>query len=171
MAELVDAAVFKTEVLSGANAGSSPAAGTTAITFKDNVMANARDQMKMIESELARIRSEMDRLRAQEELLLSLRQKMSGEPVPQKTVRKRSANIKPLVIDTMHEAGFAGATSSEVDSIVRRSAPTVAKDTVGSILSRLKADGALVYDGERYYEKQFAPNTNGPFETGLRAVN
>jgi hypothetical protein len=33
----------------------------------------------------------------------------------------------------------------------------VAKDTVGSVLSRLKSDGALVYVGERYYEKGQEP--------------
>lgn len=136
-------------------------------------MANARDQMKIIEGELERIRSEIDRLRAQEEVLLALRQKMSGEPAQaDRPVRKaRSGSVKPLVIDIMHDAGFTGATTSEVDEMVRRSVPAVAKDTVGSILSRLKSDGALVYDGERYYEKQFAPKPTAPFEGGLRAVN
>ena len=133
-------------------------------------MANARDQMKMIESELARIRSDIERLRAQEEVLIALQSKMSGEPTPSPSPRKRSANIKPLVIDIMHEAGFTGATTAEVDEMVRRRVPTVAKDSVGSILSRLKSAGALVHDGERYYEKQFAPKPSGPFEGTLRAV-
>lgn len=134
-------------------------------------MANARDQMKMIESELARIRSDMERLRAQEEVLLALQAKMTGDPTPPSSPRKRSPNVKPLVLDIMREAGFTGGTTAEVDEMVRRKVPTVAKDTVGSILSRLKADGALVYDGERYYEKQFAPKPNSPFEGGLRAVS
>lgn len=130
---------------------------------------NAKEQMQMIEAELARIRAEIQRLHAQEEVLLGLRQKMSGEPP--RPGRKRSPAIKPLVIDIMHEAGFAGATSGEVDQMVRRTVPGVAKDTVGSILSRLKSDGALVYDSDRYYEKQFAPKPSAPFEPGLRAVN
>jgi hypothetical protein len=136
-------------------------------------MANARDQMKIIEAELERVRSEIERLRAQEEVLLGLRQKMSGEPMQaDKPLRKaRSGGVKPLVIDIMHEAGFTGATTAEVDEMVRRTVPQVAKDSVGSILSRLKSAGALVYDGERYYEKQFAPKPNSPFEGGLRAVN
>lgn len=134
-------------------------------------MANARDQMKIIEGELARIRAEIERLRAQEDVLLDLQRKMSGEPTPPPTPRKRSPSIKPLVIDIMHAAGFAGATTGEVDEMVRRDIPSVAKDTVGSVLSRLKADGALIYDGDRYYEKQFAPKPKAPFEGGLRAVN
>jgi hypothetical protein len=63
----------------------------------------------------------------------------------------------------MHRAGFTGATSAEVDEAVRRQVPTVAKDTVGSVLSRLKSDGALTHDGERYYEKRFAPQPGGSF--------
>ena len=133
-------------------------------------MANARDQMKMIEGELERIRSEIARLRAQEEVLVALQKKMSGE-VAAPAARKRSGAVKPLVIDIMREAGFTGATTAEVDEMVRRSVPTVAKDTVGSVLSRLKSDGALIYDGERYYEKRFAPKPSSPFEGALRAVS
>ncbi|SMF68068.1 hypothetical protein [Allosphingosinicella indica] len=129
---------------------------------------NAKEQMQMIDAELARIRSEIERLRAQEEVLLKLRSSFSGEPAA--VARKRSSPVKPLVIDIMRSVGFAGATSAEVDDMVREKVPTVAKDSVGSILSRLKSAGALVYSGERYYEKQFAPKAESPFEQGLRAV-
>ncbi len=81
-------------------------------------------------------------------------------------------SVKPFVIDAMREAGFAGATSNEVEyDRASKSVPDVAKDTVGSLLSRLKADGALVYDGIRYYESSFAPRTNNPFEAAAHAVN
>lgn len=133
-------------------------------------MTTAREQMKMIESELARIRTEIARLQAQEEVLLGLYSKMSGEPVVV-NVRRRSPAIKPIVLDIMQRVGFTGATTAEVDEEVKRSVPSVAKDTVGSILSRLKGDGALVYDGERYFVKQFAPKPTVPFDGGLRAVN
>ena len=129
-------------------------------------MSTAREQMKMIEGELARIRAEIEKLKAQEEVLLRLQGQMSGEPVV--PVRKRSPNIKPLVLDIMARAGCTGATTSDVDKEVREKVPTVAKDTVGSILSRLKSDGALTYDGERYYEKRFTPTPSQG--GGLRAV-
>ena len=136
-------------------------------------MANAREQMKMIETELARVREQLGKLQAQEEMLHTLLKRMAGETEVDepKQARKRAGSVKPFVIDAMREAGFAGATSNEVDTIVRRSVPDVAKDTVGSLLSRLKADGALVYDGVRYYEKQFAPRANNPFEASAHAVN
>jgi hypothetical protein len=137
---------------------------------KESAMTTAREQMKIIEGELAQIRAEIERLKAKEEVLVGLLGKMGGDTPSPPTQRKRSPNIKPLVLELMNRAGFTGATTSEVDHAVRQRVPTVAKDTVGSILSRLKSDGALMYDGERYYEKQFAPKPPAPFEGGLRAV-
>jgi hypothetical protein len=147
-------------------------AGAT-IATKGNTMANAREQMKMIETELARVREEIEKLRIEEALLVKMLAKMKGEPeIVRTTSRTRSPSVKPLVLDIMRSAGFEGATTSEVDERVREKVPTVAKDTVGSILSRLKSEGALVYWGERYYEKQFAPKEQeSPFDRGFRAVN
>jgi hypothetical protein len=133
-------------------------------------MARKNEQMKIIEGELAQVRAEIERLKVKEETLLSLLGKMGGEGAPPPTVqRTRSPNIKPLVLEIMHRVGFTGATTAEVDREVREKVPTVAKETVGSILSRLKSFGALTYDGVRYYEKQFTPKP--PFEGGLRAVS
>ena len=135
-------------------------------------MARVSEQMRIMDAELARIRSEIDRLRAQEEVIVKLRAQIGGEPVVEpKQPRKRSGSVKPVVIDYMQQVGFTGATSAEVDEAVRKAVPDVARDTVGSILSRLKSDGALVYVRDRYYVKQFAPNTNAPFDQGLSAVN
>lgn len=134
-------------------------------------MANARDQMKMIEAELERVRGEIEKLRVEEALLVKMLGKMSGDPTAGKK-RTRSPSVKPVVLDIMREAGANGATTAEVDRLVREKVPSVAKDTVGSILSRLKSDGALSYVGERYYEKQFAPKEDpSPFDRSLRAVS
>ena len=129
-------------------------------------MTTAREQKDMIEAKLAAIREQIATLRAQEKVLADLLAEMSG----QKKARVRSPNIKPMVLDIMREAGEAGATSRQVDEAVRAQVPTVGTDTVGSVLSRLKSAGALVHDGERYYEKKFAPPAR-PFDGGLRAVN
>ena len=134
-------------------------------------MATAREQQAMMKTKLEQIRKEIETLRAQEALLLELLGEADERPQPK--ARQRSRPIKPLVIDYMAEVAEAGATSREVDEHVRTAVPTVAADTVGSVLSRLKADGALVYDGERYYEKRFAPK-DAPsmgFNGGLHAVN
>lgn len=132
-------------------------------------MAKASEQMKMIDAELQRIRDEMERLRIEEGVLLRMKAKMSGEALPDK--RPRSRSVKPVILDIMHEVGPTGATTAEVDAKVKLVVPTVAKDTVGSILSRLKSEGALVYEGDRYYEKQFAPKPSGSFSGEARTVN
>lgn len=135
-------------------------------------MASAREQMKIFESELARVRSEIEKLRIEEALLLKMLAKISGEPEPSaQPARTRSPNVKPVVLDIMHSVGPLGATTTEVDDLVRAKIPSVAKDTVGSVLSRLKSEGALIYSGERYFEKQFAPRADANFEKALRAVS
>lgn len=125
--------------------------------------------MKIVEEELERIRAEIARLSIEEATLVKVLNKHHGTPETPKP-RTRSPSVKPLVLQIMAQAGTDGATSNEVDHIVRERIPSVAKDTVGSVLSRLKSDGALVYVGERYYEKKFSPDTN-PFDGKLRAVN
>lgn len=132
-------------------------------------MATARDQMKMLQEELDRVRASIDKLRIEEDTLERMLRRMNGQS-GSKRERPRSPSVKPLVLDVMKNAGTRGATSVEVDQLVRRDVPSVAKDTVSSVLSRLKADGALVYEGDRYYEKQFAPEPKPASSIGLRAV-
>lgn len=127
-------------------------------------MATAKEQQMKMQDKLAAVRKQIDELRIQERLLVEL----LGEEAPKAPVRQRSPNIKQHVLTYMQAVGEKGATSGEVDAAVREKVPTVAKDTVGSVLSRLKSDGALGYDGERYYEKRFTPAPR-PFE-GLRNV-
>ena len=118
-------------------------------------MPNARDQMKAIQSELERVQAEISKLRIEEDTLKRLLATLNGDP-PKR--RKRAANVKPIVLEIMASAKREGATSVEVNELVREQVPTVAKDTVASVLSRLKSDGALVYDGERYYERRYDPS-------------
>lgn len=125
------------------------------------------EKMKSLQEEVARIDAEIERLRARREAFVDALAIVSGgtgasptAPAPSK--RKRSANVKPVVLDIMWNAGSGGATSAEVTDLVKEKVPSVAKDTVGSVLSRLKADGALVHDGEKYYDKRFAPKPPAP---------
>lgn len=133
-------------------------------------------KMKLLDEEIARLNAEIARLQARREGVIRAKELLSGGQsggqVPPTTPepRKRATNIKPLILDLMKGAGNDGATSAQVAAAVREQAPAVAKDTVGSVLSRLKADGALVYDGERYYDARFAPKAEKPPFDGLKAV-
>ena len=133
-------------------------------------MATAREQMKTIDAELERVRAEIAQLRTEEAILIRLRAKMGGETVETVAPRKRSNGVTPLVLDLLRMAGSDGMASADVGILVREKLPGVAKDTVSSVLSRLKSDGALVYSGDRYFERKFAPKEpTNPFEP-LRSV-
>lgn len=133
-------------------------------------MARESKEMSVIREELALVQAEIARLKIRESVLLDLQRRIAGQPPAPPEPRKRAVNIKPLVIDIMAKAGSAGATSKDVDDAVRVTHPSVGDATVASVLSRLKADGALAFDGERYYEKRYAPPSR-PFEPQSRAVN
>jgi hypothetical protein len=131
-------------------------------------MSTVGKKMKPVDDEIKRVDGEIARLQGVRDGLVRARALMSGDMetgAATVEVRKRSANIKPLILDIMRSAGSTGATSNEVSALVKERVPTVAKDTVGSVLSRLKADKALSHDGERYYDARFAPKTDQrPFE-------
>lgn len=127
-------------------------------------------KMQPLDAEITRLDAEIARLQGERAGLLRAKELLTGEETPIKLEpRKRVTSVKPLVLDIMSDVGAAGATTAEVDDRVRGMVPAVAKDTVGSVLSRLKSEGALVYEGDRYYEKRHAPERR-PFDP-LRVVN
>ena len=130
-------------------------------------MANAREQMKTIEAELHRIQAEIAKLRIEEETLRRLLAKIEGKGYVAER-KRRAPNVKPVVLDIMTKAGEVGATSTEVAEAVKEKVPEVAKDTVGSVLSRLKSDGALIYDGVRYFDSRFRSRS---IDVGAGRVN
>jgi len=126
-------------------------------------MSPKEKKMKPLDDEIARLDAEIARLQGERAGLIRAKSLLLGEVAQMPTEpRKRAASVKPIVLDIMGAVGEAGATTAEVDTKVRETVPNVAKDTVGSILSRLKSEGALVYEGDRYYEKRFAPKR--PFD-------
>ena len=132
-------------------------------------MATPGKNMKPIDDEISRIDAEIARLQGERSGLLKAKELLTGEGnEPARPLRRRAPSVKPVVLDVMRNAGPRGATTAEVDRHVRLAVPTVAKETVGSILSRLKSDGALVYEGDRYYDKRHAPGARAG--DALRAV-
>lgn len=132
-------------------------------------MTKAKEQMKTIKDDLDRVQAQIAALQIEEAVLKRLLARLSGEPEEvSKVVRKRVSSVKPLVMDVVHNAGTEGLTSGAAAALVQERLPEVSRETVGSVLSRLKSDGAFVYIGDRYYEKEFAPQRGW---SGLAAVN
>ena len=66
-------------------------------------------------------------------------------------------NVKRAVLDIVHEAGRVGVTAAEVIDRAAAKGRELNPGSVASLLSRFKQEGALTFDGERYY--QAAPSS------------
>ena len=132
-------------------------------------MTRVTPTMKKLDEQIAMIDRQIQELQFKRLGLLEFKSSLSGEPETA-VVKKRATNVKPMVLDIMRVAGAQGATSAEVYDLARRLNPIIGRETISSVLSRLKADGALTYSGERYYEKQATPPSGGWSPT-LSAVN
>lgn len=65
-------------------------------------------------------------------------------------------------------AGSAGVTAAEIVDRARTLGRELDRGSVSSLLSKFKSQGALTFDGERYYPASKAPPPDSP---PLRVVN
>jgi hypothetical protein len=75
-------------------------------------------------------------------------------------------NVKRTILEVVQEAGKAGVTASEVISRAAAKGRTLNAGSVASLLSRMKQDGVLTFDGERYC----LAGVQGPQEPPLKIV-
>lgn len=64
--------------------------------------------------------------------------------------------VKTLIIDLLKEVGTTGLNAQTAVDLADRRGVSVGKESVSSLLSRLKKDDVVVYDGDRYRLKEFA---------------
>jgi hypothetical protein len=148
---MVDATVFKTEAWRQMRVR---VPSGVLIPFQELLMATAKETMSTIENQLSDVRREIDRLKIEEATLMRLIRTLGGQ-TEDDAPRKRIPNVKPLVLQIMQASGANGATSTEVYQTVRQRHSDISRDTVSSVLSRLKSAEALRYDGERYFDTRF----------------
>lgn len=70
--------------------------------------------------------------------------------------RRRRSGIKDTVLDLLNEVGTTGLNGAVAVEIAERRGIHLDRQSVSSLLSRLKADGVAVYEGQRYKLKQFS---------------
>lgn len=97
---------------------------------------------------------------------------MTGGEAPSEERRQRVGNVKGVVLDALERAKATGLTSAEALAAAQAELPQVQRDTVSSLLSRLKKEGTLAYDGNRYYVAAYAPTEGNqrPFDLHVRAA-
>jgi len=69
---------------------------------------------------------------------------------------QRRRNVKATTMDLIVEAGEVGITATEVVERAAARGRTLPLPSISSLLSRLKREGTLRFDGERYYPTKAA---------------
>lgn len=117
--------------------------------------------MNDIRSRLERIRREIEKLQAQESLLLEM---LDETPTPKQT-RAVKGSVKTTVLDLLEEVGRSGLNAATAVDLAKEKGIDLERGSVSSLLSRLKTDEVVVYDGNAYRLKKF---TEMPGVTPLR---
>jgi hypothetical protein len=121
--------------------------------------------MKAIEEAIARLEAERARIDGKiEGLREAIRlQAGGGNNIPEASERKRArrGNLKESVLDLAKTVGDRGLTADECVTMARETKGIeLVPASVSSLLSRLKNDGVVFFDGERYRLKQYAGPRN-----------
>lgn len=122
-----------------------------------------RKIIKDFEDDLAVLRRKRDLLDMEIQTVERLIRKAKGEAEPsEQDARPKRQNVKSVVIGLIQERAALGITPSIAVDLAAARGIALEKATVSSILSRLKADGVVSYDGTVYREarpaKAPAPN-------------
>ena len=126
-------------------------------------MARAGPKMK---ASLQKLVSERDRLLAQIESLKSevkgmeraiqlLEHEEVAEQVSARTTKRGDA--KTVLLDLLREVGTTGLNASTAVAMAERRGSKLERGTAASNLSRMKADGVVIHDGEKYRLPEFRP--------------
>jgi DNA-binding PadR family transcriptional regulator len=117
--------------------------------------------MKMLIEQRDKLLKEIEALRHKVEGLEMAMGLIGGQNDEASTLRaggKRRSNVKGLIIGLLTEAGTSGLNAISTVERASRKGVILPRPTASSILSRLKADGVAVYDGNVYRLKEFSNN-------------
>lgn len=106
--------------------------------------------MTDMKARLNEIEREIEKLQAKRELLLD----MMGE-TPKPAARAPKGSVKTTVLDLLERVGRSGLNAAKAVEMVGAEGGEIDRGSVSSLLSRLKSDGVVVYDGDMYRLKKF----------------
>ncbi len=108
-------------------------------------------ELKGIERGIARVQSKMEATSA------------AVEPKAhrKKATKKRRGDVKASLLRLLEGAGTTGLNAAGAVQLAADQGWTLNRGTVSSLLSKLKEDGALVYEGDRYKLKPKVAPLNG----------
>lgn len=127
--------------------------------------------MKALTERLDLILREIDKLKAQESLIRDMIREANGEPKVK--LRAPRSNVKQAVLDLLEKVGTEGLNATMAVDMAANAGVTLERGTVSSLLSRLKNEGVVDYNGTVYRLAKFkgepSPNvlplrTSGAFQ-------
>ena len=123
-------------------------------------MASAKDNMKALVDQRDRLIAEMDALRnkiAGLEMAISILQTGTPELKAQPRSASRRSGVKGFVLDLLKERGAGGLNAAIAVEIAQKRGVLMDRGSVSSLLSRLKQDNVVTYDGHTYRLHEFTP--------------
>jgi hypothetical protein len=112
-------------------------------------MAGRSRQMRFVEEAIARKREEIKKLQIELAALEDVLKRASPDALPQRKRAPRS-NVKNLVLELLEEVGRTGLNAASAVERAERRGERLERGTVSSLLSRLKHDRVVKYDGTVY---------------------
>ncbi len=88
-----------------------------------------------------------------------------------KTATGKRTQIKGIVLDLLEDVGTTGLNATDAVELANKKGLTIERASVSSLLSRLKKDGVVVYDGNKYRLPKYAPSDDDPSAPGLRVFH
>lgn len=117
----------------------------------------SRRIIRDFEEELATLKQKQALLETEIQTIERMIRKAKGESEPTEVeVRQRRPNVKGIVLALIQERASLGITPTIAVDIAAQRGVTLEKATVSSLLSRLKNDGIVNYDGSVYREVRSA---------------
>ena len=113
-------------------------------------------KVKDMKERLEDIRREIGKLQAQEALLLDM---MGEEPIEKTTKRAPKGSVKSRVLEMLETQGRNGLNAAKAVELSEAGGEPLDRGSVSSLLSRLKQDGVVAYDGKNYRLKRYAGDT------------
>lgn len=111
------------------------------------------DRRNQLRAELGAVKARLDEV---ENLIRAMGGNGASEPSVVLPVRTRRGDLNNIVLLLCEQSGGAGLSSAECVEKASKAGTALKPASVSSLLSRLKADGVLMYDGERYRLRKFA---------------
>ncbi|WP_224825543.1 hypothetical protein [Cognatishimia sp. MH4019] len=127
-------------------------------------MKDLRERLKGIRREIDKHQRETEKLQAQEALVLDL---LGEEPTKKTGRRAPKGSVKVRVLEMLEAQGRSGLNAAKAVELSEASGDPLDRGSVSSLLSRLKQDDVVVYDGSNYRLKKYTgmPSAVTPLRT------